>query len=396
MKKVVLIPLTILALLCSCSDEKPKNMEKAVSENAQQNEVTVKQDSVIWYAEPNDNIAPGDFLYNWGHATIMCPEGYRLPSVEEFKNVSQEVKAQQGLAADSSEDKAWWTIQLASFESNGIDSIVPKATAVRFEKDSIIVFDEDVTQEHHIRCVKKSDESYPINPVPQKKAEISGTIEDVKFEPYYEASLSNMGCADCCCEEGNGAILKVTVSSADGSLNSFNVKELNSKFCGAIAFDKNGKPTDLQTEDCETIEPDKFKVLALFQPGLKVKQISCSTPIFITSSVENKYASTSCGEKIYLRLQGILKDISLVQRENPEEEKQCSYSIQLSNSEKDLSIAGSCSNVEPGKSYDIQVKISLDPTVSKNDSPVLKMEYPCCYDEWQSHQVTDIVFYPNN
>lgn len=400
MKKILpIVPFLVAGMtLIGCGDKSSRD-----NTSGKQDSPTVSQDSLGQYLstarlmDMADTLEDIDYVqdkYSWMGAMSVCPNGYRLPTVEEFKKLTSRI-------AEFSKDNesGWWTAHVVDSpdnSSNYAGAIIAKlsgnATEFTFTRVSAM-------ESAKVKCVQDTtDNKIVVNETTQKVSETEGAITEAILTPYYEPSLNNMGCSDCCCEEGNGGVLDVTLKAEGKPEEKFQIKELSDVFCGALAFNENNTPKDVQkaSDGCIPEKLENFNILQLFQPGVKVKRTSCQSYTYLFTPAQQTREEATCGETILLNFAGKVQDISLAQNSDPEAEKECNYTILMNGSEKAVTTKGTCSNAEPGKDYNIQVTVSLDAQVSKDANPVVSQEYPCCYGEIQSHQITDISFTPVN
>ncbi|MCF0222639.1 MAG: hypothetical protein HUK20_00065 [Fibrobacter sp.] len=352
---------------------------------------------------------------NWGSAIYGCPEGTRLPTADEFRqspdilkmlskvNASYEEKKRNGAKATSGESYDdydntamgkqgfWWTIQLVSM---GVDTIAPTAVAVQIKNDSAYTVELDVSERLLLKCVKKTDADKFTFPVEQTIRKINGIIGSVQLEPHYEYD----GCGECCCEEGSGAYLTVKIQTDKGLQDSIVVSELDHNYCGVLEFDENGNPKRFQTENCEPVKMENFKMLHLLQPGAIIKYTSCTSPFYIISNDGNERIQKSCGETILVEQGGLVQNkreiIIQPEYESEQPQKLCEYTIKLDNEEKVVTARGPCRNVKLNQRYSILADIELPTLFNEKSSPVGAMEYPCCYGEDESHILKNISFNP--
>lgn len=410
--RTVLVSTLATAFLCGCPNDKPKTTEEGTTAGKPA-EVPPPEflaiaatDSTpalwnikgtIWLQNENE------FYYKWTSLSEACPAGFRVPTVDEFKNAGRLVQeltnSLNGYTENDSlqkqgEEGYWWTLNVAAIQ----DSLVPPTvTAAKLTKDSktFEFVEEPFDLALKVRCVQDSStDFYAVNPTPMKLDSLEGFILDAHLTPYYEGTFENMGCADCCCEEGNGGELNVAVRTDEGIIDSIKVLELDPKFCGTIVM--SGKeaatPKVVKKNGCLLAKMENFSILPLFQPGTSIKYSSCASRIYVKSIVGDENPMVTCGENIQLNFEGVLQEIALVQKENADEEKECSYTIKLASNGKNVTTQGPCSNAVPGVNYDIQVSVVLDGLTGKKESPILDQEYPCCYGETRSFQIGDIQF----
>lgn len=391
MKKFCLISLSALLALCACGDKQTTDGKKDSTQATAET-----KDSLSLYLEKVRIISLADSVkeinevvenhYTWTDAISACPNGYRLPTVDEFKKLSSRI-------GEFAKGDVWWTANVTeniSTDTANAGAVMAyrhdNALAFKFKSTSVI----DIAK---VKCIQDtSGNKVVINDNTQNISEISGSISEVKFTPYYETSLNNMGCSDCCCEEGNGGVLDVTVQTDSSHTATFQIKELSESFCGALTFKDNNTPKDIQkaSDGCTPAVIENFKILQLFQPNVMVKRTSCTSPIYLMTNQGNSRKEVSCGETITLEFAGKLQDIALAQNDDPEAEKECNYTFLINDIAKPVVTRGTCSNAEPGNDYNASITISLDAVTSRDASPILQQEFPCCYGEIQSHQITNI------
>jgi uncharacterized protein (TIGR02145 family) len=142
---------------------------------------TVKMNSQIWLAENlNEEPSSGKSwcygnmeqlcleygkLYDWYAAKTICPEGWKLPSKDDFYNLSKDF-------GDVLNSKAWWNATLGGYKKE--DDIQPflrldaegnwwsssddgdRAYYYSFLKDGTKLnqFDEKKTKGYSVRCIK--------------------------------------------------------------------------------------------------------------------------------------------------------------------------------------------------------------------------------------------------
>lgn len=397
MKKICLIPLAAMACLCACGEKASR--DKAT--DSEQKAVVVK-DSLSQYLENVRIITLADSVkeinevvenhYIWTDAINACPTGYRLPSVEEFKKLSSR-------ADEFAKGDFWWTANVTDLHDStanlagAIMATLPeRATKFQFKVASSM----DIAK---VKCIQDSTgNKIVVNESAQKLSEVEGSVVSAKLAPYYETSLNNMGCSDCCCEEGNGGLLDVTLQVDSVHRETFQIRELSESFCGALSFNEDNTPKEIKkaSDGCTPATMENFKILQLFQPGVKVKRNTCQSALYLMTSQEKSRKDVSCGETIILDFVSKVQDMVLAVNEDPEAEKECNYTLLLAGSEKAISTKGTCSNAEIGMDYNVQVTINLDAVTSKDASPILQQEFPCCYGEIQSHQISNITLTPVN
>lgn len=413
MRKIVIASTLVAATFFSaCTDEKPKTPEK--SSLANQPAEVVKPPEFLAIAATDSTPAlwnikgtlwlqnESEFYFKWTSLSDACPAGFRAPTIDEFKNAGRLIQELannlNGFTENDSlqkqgEEGYWWTLNVEAIR----DSIRPTVIAAKLTKgaQTFEFVEQPFDLNLKVRCVQDSTpDFYAVNPTPMKVDSLDGFILDAKLKPYFQGTYENMGCADCCCEEGNGGELHVTIRTDEGIIDTIQVLELDSKFCGTVSMSENeaAKPVVVRKNGCLLSKMENFRILPLFQPGVTIKYSNCSSKVYIKSSVGDENTTVSCGESIILNFEGILQEIALISKDNPEDDKECSYTIKLASNGKDITTQGPCSNAVPGKNYDIQATIVLEGVTSKRDSPILDLEYPCCYGETRSYQIGDIQF----
>ncbi|SHK30955.1 hypothetical protein [Fibrobacter sp. UWEL] len=395
MKKIHLISLAAALCLCACGDKTSTDKTSSSNGNA-----PVVKDTLTQYLATARLITLADTVkeinevienhYTWMDAISACPTGYRLPTVEEYKKLNSRI-------AEFTRGDIWWTANV----TENPDSTVLYASATLAtlpEKGSRFQFRTvGSTSIAKVKCIQDTTgNKIVVNESTQKLSEMNGTVTGTTFKPYYETSLKNMGCSDCCCEEGNGGVLDVSIQMDSAHTEKFQIKELSESFCGALAFNQDNTPKEIQkaSDGCTPAVLGNFNILQLFQPGVKVMRSSCTSPIYLMTASQQSRKDVTCGESIVLEFKAKVQDMSLAVNEDPEAEKECNYALLINDSKKAVTTKGTCSNAEIGKEYNLQVTITLDAVTSKEASPILQQEFPCCYGEVQSHQITNISFTP--
>ncbi len=422
MKKLILTSAFAAAtLFCSCTDEKPKDPDStAVTKTAEAPKPEVVEiaatdsspalwsiDGVKWLKEEREE------FFTWSQANFSaCPDNYRLPTAEEFKQLSAilpelsqklsglsqtltlEDMSTRDTVINQGEEGYWWTTNISPM---GSDSARPQVVAAKLTRNSqaIQFVDMPFDISMKVRCIQDSSNTPVfVNPTPVTTDGVKGYISEVSLEPYYENSFENMGCADCCCEEGNGGRLTVSVNTENGERKDFEVMELSGEFCGTVAKEVKGVATPIvdRKNNCKLAKMENFSFLQLFQPGVKVKQTTCQSRIFIKSEVGDGYETASCGDSIALSFAATVKEIALIQSENPDDEKVCSYTLKMLDSGKDVHTIAPCSNANANTDYNVEATIILEPIAGNNINPILESPYPCCYGEVRSFQLINISF----
>lgn len=393
MKKLSFVTLATLIALLGCGDKSskdkaPEKTSGAVKESAVDYLSTARLITLVDSVKEINEVVANH--YTWVDAVSACPSGYRLPTVDEFKKMTSR-------ANEFTRGNFWWTANVTDQQDSSAEyagaimaTLPERATEFQFKVSSSM----DIAK---VTCLQDTTgNKIVVNESAQKFSSMEGTITGTKLTPYYQTSLDNMGCSDCCCEEGNGGTLNVSIQTENGSIDEFQIKELSDSFCGALSFDENNTPKDIQkvSDGCTPAVMENFRILQLFQPDVKIKRISCTSSIYLMTPTQKSREEASCGETITLDFYGKIQDMALAHNDDPEAEKECNYSILIGKSDKPITTRATCSNAEIGKDYTIQVTITLDPVTSKDASPIVNQEFPCCYGEIQSHQITGITFTP--
>ena len=197
--------------------------------------------------------------------------------------------------------------------------------------------------------------------------------------------IESSGCADCCCGEGDGGMLKINLDTDRDSLDKIIIYNYNSGFYCSLQPPEESEeseegspaPSNEQADDeaLECIKDPKItdvNFFALFQKGAKVKSKHCEQAYFVISDLGGPYISTfSCGDTITVSFTGTIKD---VQRQESEEGASCTYKIFNPATNYTATTTYGCKNVQVGSTYKVKVTV----TYKENKSGVYYTMYPCC------------------
>lgn len=325
-------------------------------------------------------------LYSWLDAIKACPRGFRLPRKEEFSSRD----------ADDLGVGTWWTsniVNMYTTQKRSKDSEYPETTdhilvaiADVDENSGMLSISETNYQEKHsVLCISDMSDNFEqaIYDKPPKISHKSGTITSVNFTPHYDSESS--GCADCCCGEGDGGMLKINLDTDRDSLDKIIIYNYNSGFYCSLQPPEESEeseegspaPSNEQADDeaLECIKDPKItdvNFFALFQKGAKVKSKHCEQAYFVISDLGGPYISTfPCGDTITVSFTGTIKD---VQRQESEEGASCTYKIFNPATNYTATTTYGCKNVQVGSTYKVKVTV----TYKENKSGVYYTMYPCC------------------